>query len=190
MTFLFPKTWLLYAASCMLGAGAAIIWTGQGNYLTVNSDAATISRNSGVFWAMLQTRYIHFTQINLYFSIFTNLKLIHYITNFYFSMFLGNLFVYMQFQGKTHIDVDTRHIVFGVLIALAIVGIGFLITLRRVEPPVCPTEIVGDCEKVELKQEPQGPMAALKGAVKLFCTKEMLILSTTFFYTGSFSFCH
>lgn len=107
---------------------------------------------------------------------------------FYFSMFLGNLFVYMQFQGKTHIDAGTRHIVFGVLIALAVVGIGFLITLRRVEPPVCPTEIVGDCEKVELKQEPQGPIAALKGAVKLFCTKEMLILSTTFFYTGNFSF--
>ncbi|XP_077293779.1 UNC93-like protein MFSD11 [Arctopsyche grandis] len=155
ITFLFPKTWLLYAASCMLGAGAAIIWTGQGNYLTLNSDAATISRNSGVFWAMLQT-----------------------------SMFLGNLFVYIQFQGKSHIDENTRHLVFGVLIALAIVGIGFLVTLRRTETPVCPTEIVGDCEKVEIKSEPQGPLEALRGAVKLFCTKEMLILSLTFFYTG------
>lgn len=98
-------------------------------------------------------------------------------------MFLGNLFVYIQFQGKTEIDAGTRHVVFGVLIALAIVGIIFLLTLRNVEPQVSPTEIVGDTEKVELP-EPSGPMEALKGAVKLFCTKEMLILSITFFYTG------
>lgn len=56
VTFLFPRTWLLYVASVLIGAGAAAIWTGQGNYLTVNSDSTTISRNSGVFWAMLQCR--------------------------------------------------------------------------------------------------------------------------------------
>ena len=56
-SFLVPKTWLLYLASCVIGFGAAIIWTGQGNYLTLNSDSMTISRNSGIFWAMLQARY-------------------------------------------------------------------------------------------------------------------------------------
>jgi hypothetical protein len=56
-SFLVPKTWLLYLASCVIGFGAALIWTGQGNYLTLNSDSMTISRNSGIFWAMLQARY-------------------------------------------------------------------------------------------------------------------------------------
>nr|CAD7442538.1 unnamed protein product [Timema bartmani] len=101
VSFLFPKTWLLYLASCVIGFGAAIIWTGQGNYLTLNSDSETISRNSGVFWAMLQA-----------------------------SMFFGNLFVYFKFQGKTHIDHDTRLVVFIVLIVLAAIGIVFLLLLR------------------------------------------------------------
>lgn len=57
-SFLWPQTWLLYAASALIGVGAAAIWTGQGTYLTLNSDANTISRNSGIFWAMLQSRYL------------------------------------------------------------------------------------------------------------------------------------
>lgn len=58
LNFLLPKTWLLYLASVIIGVGAALIWTGQGNYLTLNSRASTISRNSGVFWALLQLRYV------------------------------------------------------------------------------------------------------------------------------------
>lgn len=60
LNFLLPKTWLLYLASVIIGVGAALIWTGQGNYLTLNSRASTISRNSGVFWALLQLRYAFF----------------------------------------------------------------------------------------------------------------------------------
>lgn len=33
-------------------------------------------------------------------------------------------------------------------------------------------------------EQATGPIEALKGAAKLFVTKDMLLLSTTFFYTG------
>lgn len=60
VTFLHPETWSLYAGSALLGAGAALIWTGQGIYLSRCSTSTNISRNSGIFWAMLQTRYTKF----------------------------------------------------------------------------------------------------------------------------------
>jgi len=145
-SFLVPKTWLLYLASCVIGFGAAIIWTGQGNYLTLNSDSMTISRNSGIFWAMLQA-----------------------------SMFFGNLFVYFQFQGKTHIDADTRLSVFIVLLVLAAIGIVFLLLLRPAQN--------SDGEMV--RKDEGGPLHALKRAFDLLLTKEMILLSLTFFYTGT-----
>ncbi|XP_028044058.1 UNC93-like protein MFSD11 [Bombyx mandarina] len=151
VTFLFPRTWLLYVASVLIGAGAAMIWTGQGNYLTMNSDAETISRNSGIFWAMLQC-----------------------------SMFFGNLFVFIKFQGKSHIDLETRNVVFGALTGVCVLGIVFLALLR----PIKRTATVEDA-KVEIAyRDAEGPLEAFKGALKLFCTKDMLLLSVTFIYTG------
>lgn len=56
-SFFVPHVALLYGCSVVLGAGAALIWTGQGMYLSQCSSGDTISRNSGIFWAMLQMRY-------------------------------------------------------------------------------------------------------------------------------------
>lgn len=42
----------------------------------------------------------------------------------------------------------------------------------------------------------EGPMDAFTGALKLFCTRDMLLLSVTFIYTGEFDlyiikfYCH
>jgi hypothetical protein len=51
-------TWSYYVVSILVGIGAAVIWTAQGVYLTANSDDSTISRNSGVFWALFQVRLV------------------------------------------------------------------------------------------------------------------------------------
>ncbi len=101
--FFQPNTYALYFLSALLGVGAAIIWTGQGNFLSLNSDDRTMSRNSGIFWAMLQC-----------------------------SMVIGNTFVFFEFQGLTDIDKHTRTVVVIVLLSVCCVGVLTLVLLRPV----------------------------------------------------------
>jgi len=108
-SFLWPQTWLLYLMSVLVGAGAALIWTAQGNYLTLVSDEATITRNSGVFWAMLQC-----------------------------SMVFGNIFVFYKFQGQETVDAQTRMVVFIALTAVCVVGTVLMVFLPRPPPPPGP----------------------------------------------------
>jgi len=98
--FLYPVEFGLYLTSVLLGLGAAIIWTAQGNYLTINSNPDTVSRNSGIFWAIFQC-----------------------------SLLFGNLFVYFEFQGEEEISLTTRLIVYGALSIVGILGIGLLFFL-------------------------------------------------------------
>ncbi|ODN05433.1 UNC93-like protein MFSD11 [Orchesella cincta] len=103
-SFLYPKTWLLYLMSAVLGIGAAVIWTAQGSYLAICSDETTMSRNSGVFWAILQS-----------------------------SMFFGNTFVFFAFDTKDEsakIEESTRILVFSVLTGVAIIGVICMLFLR------------------------------------------------------------
>ncbi|XP_052867864.1 UNC93-like protein MFSD11 isoform X1 [Anopheles cruzii] len=144
--FFFPHVALLYASSVVLGAGAALIWTGQGMYLSQCSNNETISRNSGVFWALLQM-----------------------------SMFFGNLLVFFTFQGKTHIDEETRTIVFSVLIVVGILGTIMLACLRH--------PATDHNAPIELTQAVR-PKEAFINAIRLFKTKRMMLLSITFVYTG------
>ena len=98
-------------------------------------------------------------------------------------MFLGNLFVYFQFQGKTHIDLETRQLVFGVLIGVAVVGIIFLATLRKTSRTE--RHSIENIKKSDINESEQnGITDAFKKAYKLFFTSRMLLLSLTFIYTG------
>uniref|UniRef100_A0A672YDB3 Major facilitator superfamily domain containing 11 n=1 Tax=Sphaeramia orbicularis TaxID=375764 RepID=A0A672YDB3_9TELE len=55
--FIVPVTWAFYFTSALIGVGAALLWTAQGHFLVENSEASTINRNTGMFWALLQCRY-------------------------------------------------------------------------------------------------------------------------------------
>lgn len=102
-------------------------------------------------------------------------------------MFFGNLFVFFQFQGKTHIDQETRTLVFSVLIAVGILGFVFLAVLR----PIPTTQVVhaNDCEDDKEEDEQNSAsnsmLIAFKSSIRLFFTRDMILLSITFFYTGN-----
>ncbi|XP_053975322.1 UNC93-like protein MFSD11 [Hylaeus volcanicus] len=161
-SFLWPHNALLYGTSCLLGLGAALIWTGHGQYLTENSNSETMSRNAGIFWAIFQT-----------------------------SMFIGNLFVYFMFT-ESEIDRSTRRIVFGVLTGLSIGGTCVLAVLRRIPQrlELGEAEGVSSADKELHMPEPtkEKPLLvawhAFTDAFSLFLTSKMLLLSLTFVYTG------
>ncbi|XP_018015968.1 UNC93-like protein MFSD11 isoform X1 [Hyalella azteca] len=142
-SFLWPHTWLLYLVSVVVGLGAALIWTGQGNYLTLMSDDVTITRNSGIFWSMLQC-----------------------------SMVFGNIFVFVKFRGQEVISADTRFVVFISLTAVSVAGTLVLLLLPK------PGSQSGRSDATS------SPAKELMKSFKLFVTKDMLLLSVTFFYTG------
>merc|ERR1719220_1320456 len=98
---LYPNTYLLYVSAAIIGIGAPIIWTAQGNFLSLNSDDDTISRNSGIVWAMLQC-----------------------------SIFIGNIFVYFMFAGQPFISTSVRTTVGIVLLSITGAGVLVMLLLR------------------------------------------------------------
>uniref|UniRef100_A0A669C6U1 Major facilitator superfamily domain containing 11 n=1 Tax=Oreochromis niloticus TaxID=8128 RepID=A0A669C6U1_ORENI len=100
--FIYPYTWSFYTASVLVGIAAAVLWTAQGNVLTINSTDSTIGRNSGIFWALLQ-----------------------------FSLFFGNLYIYCAWHGHVHITDQDRRTVFISLTVISLVGCFLFFLLRK-----------------------------------------------------------
>ncbi|NWI55963.1 MFS11 protein, partial [Calyptomena viridis] len=157
--FIQPATWAFYTASVFIGIAAAVLWTAQGNCLTVNSDENTIGRNSGVFWALLQS-----------------------------SLFFGNLYIYFAWQGKTHISESDRRTVFIALTVISLVGTVLFFLIRKQEDTKAPgdedstNEILGESSSARNKM--MRAVAAFKKSITLSFTKEMMLLSVTTAYTG------
>nr|XP_009511916.1 PREDICTED: UNC93-like protein MFSD11 isoform X1 [Phalacrocorax carbo] len=160
--FIQPATWAFYTASVFIGIAAAVLWTAQGNCLTVNSDENTIGRNSGVFWALLQS-----------------------------SLFFGNLYIYFAWQGKTRISESDRRTVFIALTVISLVGTVLFFLIRKQEDTKAPgeedsaNEILADSSNtVSAQNKMMRAVAAFKKSIKLSFTKEILLLSVTTAYTG------
>ncbi|XP_012271755.1 UNC93-like protein MFSD11 [Orussus abietinus] len=161
-SFLYPNTGFLYTASVILGIGAALVWTGHGQYLTDNSDSETMSRNAGMFWAIFEM-----------------------------SLFVGNLFVYYMFTGPT-IEASKRNLVFWVLTGLAVAGTAVLAGMGKSPPKLALGEAEGvssadkELQIPEPVKEKPLPAAwhAFRKALSLLLTSKMLMLVMTFLYTG------
>ncbi|XP_038048666.1 LOW QUALITY PROTEIN: UNC93-like protein MFSD11 [Patiria miniata] len=153
--FLSLKIWSLYMMSVFLGIAAALIWTAQGNFLTINSTSETMGRNSGIFWAMLQC-----------------------------SLLFGNIFIYFEIgkTSATYITKTTRMTIFLVLTSVSGIGVLIFLLLRKVPPrdesSIQSTEQSPDTD-VRL-----GPVQSLVRSFQLLKMKAMLLLMVCFFYTG------
>uniref|UniRef100_T2MJ12 UNC93-like protein MFSD11 n=1 Tax=Hydra vulgaris TaxID=6087 RepID=T2MJ12_HYDVU len=166
-SIIYPFVATLYIASILLGVGAAILWCGQGNFLTINSDAETISRNSSIFWALLQC-----------------------------SMLFGNIFVYFFLAQAKSISNIKREVLYTVLTVCAVLGTLALLFLRAPPESKIETESVGgsddgSTDPVVSKHESSQPsniqptpLQVFFGSFRLLFTKDMLLLSVTASYTG------
>ncbi|ELT97164.1 hypothetical protein CAPTEDRAFT_108287 [Capitella teleta] len=150
-SFLKPMAWALYLGSVLVGFGAAVIWTGQGNFLTINSDGSTIGRNSGIFWALLQM-----------------------------SLLAGNLYVYFALQGESSISANSRFTLYTIFTALGIAGVVVFFFLRMIPKPL-PRHVNRPQRAADTNN---GAITAFKSSLKMLFTRNMVLLSLTFAYTG------
>ncbi|KAK9534506.1 hypothetical protein VZT92_006947 [Zoarces viviparus] len=164
--FIYPYTWSFYTASVLVGIGAAVLWTAQGNVLTINSTDNTIGRNSGIFWALLQ-----------------------------FSLFFGNLYIYCAWHGHVHITDKDRQTVFISLTVISLVGCFLFFLIRKPDPEPAPSGTAESPPHAESTESCSAASSARPGlwsqaldafvrACKMFATKEMLLLSVSIGYTG------
>ena len=169
-------TWSFYICSILNGFGAALLWTAQGVYLSINSDDSTISRNSGIFWALLQSRFL----CNLF-----CLSLKHDIFFDILSLIPGNIYVYLSL--KTEIIHHTmRYSLFSILSVLSAIGlvIFILIIFRSYIEQRRENLIKTDKEKKDTFID---IIQTLKIAGRLLKTRNMLLLLILFIYLGRYN---
>ncbi|XP_027029647.1 UNC93-like protein MFSD11 isoform X3 [Tachysurus fulvidraco] len=165
--FIIPSTWSFYFTSVLIGMGAALLWTAQGRFLVGNSDTSTINSNTAIFWALLQC-----------------------------SMLFGNLYVYIDWKGKTDISDEDRKTMFITLLVISAVGTLSFLLLRKSggeeEEGVLSEEegqlLLSSRSTYRFKQRASDALKEAKADFKtilhLFCTKTILLLSFSMAYSG------
>lgn len=93
-SFYTTSTWAIYIGSVICGMTSALLWTGHGRYVILNSIPRTVTRNTSIFWVFYKC-----------------------------SLFFGNIFVYFVLEGKNHIGARLRMMVVTVLLTLNVLAI-------------------------------------------------------------------
>ncbi|XP_077383935.1 UNC93-like protein MFSD11 [Festucalex cinctus] len=162
--FVEPSTWSFYLTSVLIGVGAAMLWTAQSQFLVENSEASTINRNTGLFWALLQC-----------------------------SMLFGNLYIYLDWNGRTEIPDSSRKNIFLSLLVASIVGTLCFLVLRRTRLPE--EEMLSEEEgqsllsarmvyKHRANTAMQDVKVDFKTMLQLLQTRNILLLSPCMAYSG------
>ncbi|XP_018560600.1 LOW QUALITY PROTEIN: UNC93-like protein MFSD11 [Lates calcarifer] len=161
--FIVPSTWSFYLTSVLIGIGAAMLWTAQGHFLVENSEASTINRNTGMFWALLQC-----------------------------SMLFGNLYIYLDWNGRTEISDRSRKNIFLSLLVTSILGTLSFLVLRKSHHE---EEMLSEEEgrsllstrmmyKHRASTAMQDAKSEFKTILQLLKTKTILLLSPCMAYSG------
>lgn len=161
--FIIPSTWSFYLTSVLIGFGAAMLWTAQGHFLVENSEASTINRNTGMFWALLQC-----------------------------SMLFGNLYIYFDWNGRTEIPDSSRKNIFLSLLVASVLGTLSFLVLRRSHPAeemlseeegqsLLSTRMM---YKHRANTAVQDAKSELKTILQLLKAKTILLLSPCMAYSG------
>ncbi|XP_054463257.1 UNC93-like protein MFSD11 [Anoplopoma fimbria] len=161
--FIVPSTWSLYLTSVLIGIGAAMLWTAQGHFLVENSEASTINRNTGMFWALLQC-----------------------------SMLFGNLYVYFDWNGRTEISDSSRKNIFLSLLVASVLGtLSFLVLRKSHDEEEMLSEEEGQSllsTRVmythRANMAMQDAKSEFKTILQLLKTKTILLLSPCMAYSG------
>ncbi|XP_056262828.1 UNC93-like protein MFSD11 [Pseudoliparis swirei] len=161
--FIVPSTWSFYLTSVLIGVAAAMLWTAQGHFLVENSDASTINRNTGMFWALLQC-----------------------------SMLFGNLYIYLDWNGRTEIpDSSRRNIFLSLLVASVLGTLSFLLLRKsRDEEELLSEEegqsllSTGVTYRSRASSALQEAKSECKTILQLLRTKTILLLSPCMAYSG------
>ncbi|GAU93177.1 hypothetical protein RvY_05156 [Ramazzottius varieornatus] len=160
--FFRPYLGTLYASSILLGIGAAVLWTSQGVFLTINSSDQTMSRNAGMFWAILQL-----------------------------SNLWGNIFATVELSGQKSIDSALRTRLFVGLLCAAILGVLLFLVLRypgkRDRGRTATSRSTSTkvrCLHCTTKWREWVWLREIRQSFRLLMTLKMLLLAITFAYTG------
>ncbi|XP_052068663.1 UNC93-like protein MFSD11 [Mytilus californianus] len=169
LQFLKPMTWALYLGSVLVGFGAAILWTAQGNFLTINSDSDTVARNSGIFWALLQC-----------------------------SLLFGNIYSYFVLKGSANITSGERTKLYTALSGAAVAGtlcflflrnkrtsdVNDLVNLPKSTESSDPSLNTESSLNIDKNVKKDSPLQSIVRSFHLLKTREMLLLSVAIAYTG------
>lgn len=142
----------------MLGVAAACLWTAQGAFITACSNDENRGRNSGIFWAMLQS-----------------------------SLLTGNLIGFFQFPDPDRITPAQAHLFYWILFGVAAGGVVVLCLLRKPVQDLSASSYssVNDSTASSASMAGKmGPIEAAKATFKLLVTPKMLQLSVIIMYSG------
>lgn len=141
-----------------MGFAAAVLWTAQGAALIENSNAATIDRNTSIFWAVYE-----------------------------FGLVLGSAYFFVAFQGVEVIQEQERFLTYGVLLAINLAGCISLLFLKRnkQEKIIDKHEMsIDQSLNNEKINADSNMMVALRRCFGLFKTRKMNLIIVASFYTG------